>query len=661
MPIIPKRNKPEDYSERFSERFGIQENDFTRYFNELRTREKKIINDAFNPFPEEALLPIRNPFKKLILKTFNIILYGKLIHKKTQAQEDHPEQEDQAQEDPLKAQEEDYLEQIHGSQEFSEVTINSLLDFIKYLKYFKSLQDDDLVELYKLNNNDLNDKLNTIKQNEFNLDKDKTEKRTEEQLQEIEQITKHEDQIKQLEKALKQLIKIVFNLSLKKEESWYPIFQLYIPLVTSEDNNYDDELKYNSINFDLKKTPINIDLDNFDSVARLSIGIPTNKNCALLVKTCDQKPFLRLEGIIRIEKPNLAGILLHVDAPGRLSITYTYSFKKETHEELVQVKLALVESKIREYSDPVDNPMVDIFAFKLAKNICNNINQTENQIENQHFKLKIDKLINKKKFYKNLFPPIINIIKKLFNDILTLAVDYGHGGQFVIFTEELEKVQQKDIDQHLNIRYCVVQEQDIKKRIQYFLVKYVNFLFEFENINDRQHTLRYDQILSSYDQLVSSYNELGSSYNELLKSVEKYTDSIATLSTIDGSIILNSNLELIGFGGQTISKSDQENNAYFRIKIDSTYNGEEDSPHDNWDKPEEISKFYSNHFKRDAKWDLKKYGTRHQSAARLCNYATELEPFIFVVSQTGDIREFMRLEDENGRKYVGVLGPLRPL
>ncbi|MBD2386286.1 diadenylate cyclase [Cylindrospermum sp. FACHB-282] len=132
-----------------------------------------------------------------------------------------------------------------------------------------------------------------------------------------------------------------------------------------------------------------------------------------------------------------------------------------------------------------------------------------------------------------------------------------------------------------------------------------------------------------------------------------------------------SEIVTIGFGGEVKVKDDIDSKKfkYFEYKVKTDFN----TPLINQNIPNDINELLGrkklielllepNYLKsldenpNANKWESKEYGTRHRSAARLCT-VPELNAFVFVVSQTGAVREFMYLAENK----VLVLGPLTPL
>ncbi|MCO5172412.1 MAG: hypothetical protein M9894_39445 [Planctomycetes bacterium] len=118
---------------------------------------------------------------------------------------------------------------------------------------------------------------------------------------------------------------------------------------------------------------------------------------------------------------------------------------------------------------------------------------------------------------------------------------------------------------------------------------------------------------------------------DVAHAIEDQSRSIAQLSSVDGCVVVSHRLGLLGFAGE-IRVAD-ERDVPDCAELDPMAQG----------------------LRPTGPFDLRQHGTRHRSAARLCQQVPGV--FAYVVSQDGNIRAFTRLVD--GR--VGVCGPLRLL
>ncbi|MEI2580011.1 pentapeptide repeat-containing protein [Scytonema sp. PRP1] len=440
---------------------------------------------------------------------------------------------------------------------------------------------------------------------------------------------------------LQELIEAAFVVSFKKEESRYPKFKIYVPIEQNcLNNSYGCKQNSNFMisfndekNLDKNNVDKNIDIAlNLATFARIGLGIPHHS--ALLIKekpkeSESEQPILVIERIIKIENKDelfgelfnrsttLFGLLLSIEDPGRLHIVYHL-------KNGITVPLTLVEGKVRISYDPVLNPLANTLFFQIAKNLS----------AQRKFIIDSEKSDFNKKLYE-----LMKIIQRVWHRILKLAVNLGHGSQFVIIPNDFSP--ELRLSNYFNIGQFTTQKPNLGKCIIDFFEEYYTYRDSDDNLKKR--------LLINYHQLVNSI------------------DFIAYLSTIDGSIILDDNLSLIGFQGEVKTKEDFKEK-YYEVKIEPNFGDPLFQQSDDLEilykkDKSKVKEFFSKSLINDEKlqkWNLEEFGTRHRSAARLCT-ASELDPFVFVVSQTGDIREFTNLKDKNNENYVGIFGPLRPL
>lgn len=128
--------------------------------------------------------------------------------------------------------------------------------------------------------------------------------------------------------------------------------------------------------------------------------------------------------------------------------------------------------------------------------------------------------------------------------------------------------------------------------------------------------------------------DLGAIYDELVKSQDPESEgrlfdavrTVVQLSAVDGCVVLSSRMRLLGFAAEVNVNTDEHLPEAVVIKLNPPLAAEVEPV------------------------NLKRFGTRHRSAARVCS---ELGARVFVVSQDGAIRAFERLHD--GR--VSIRGP----
>ncbi|MGJ5633266.1 pentapeptide repeat-containing protein, partial [Nostoc sp. CALU 1950] len=380
-------------------------------------------------------------------------------------------------------------------------------------------------------------------------------------------LQKIEDKVQLLalsSQGLTNLVNLAFQVSLKKEEARYPRFQIYVP--TSEFDDF-QQLKL-GMRF---QKPINLSEDEF-TLHRISSGIPP-KPYGLIVR--ERESSLWADGIIRIENFNVRstylqniaskhffGLTLNIEGPGVLNVLYYPLSELVTH-------LTFRHGRVQLNYDPTLNPVANKTFFSIAEAL---IGDSKAQ------------------------PWLVEIIRGVWSYIFNLAVEFGHGGTFVILPPESSQDSKSSWDR---IKSLI----DIKH--------------ETGEPNLGQHIL----------DLYNSNDKIEFRCQQLFDMARV----VAQLSTIDGCVVLDRRLRLLGFGGETQNIATDKSELYVELNSNSS------------------------HLEPNGKWNMKQFGTRHRSAARLCASVPEIAAF--VVSQDGDIREFMPLPNE---EKVGVCGPLRP-
>ncbi|HLP91675.1 MAG TPA: pentapeptide repeat-containing protein [Nostocaceae cyanobacterium] len=459
--------------------------------------------------------------------------------------------------------------------------------------------------------------------------------------------------------SLSQLIHIAFLASMKKEESRYPEFQIYVPIIevisfwkiyffklTVESGYYSltkyasSELGYfpvinNSTDYQEKLNqsmvfrfdqPMNVDSNNISLLARIGIGIP-QKFGAFLV---EGKETPQVTGIVQINnhdelfgelldsRENLIGLFLSIENPGRINVLFNLpnGAKKQ---------LAFTGRILKINANAVQNPLVNICFFEIAANIieCESL--------------------------KKIFE-LTKIIQRVWHRVLKSVVNRNRGSQFVILLEDYD---QMEINEYLNIGQMYARSESNQSN-----QSNENFGFYIKNFFEKYYEYK---ILKRSRTTLYNETELLEIYHKLIN----YIDLVANLSTVDGNIVFDRNLNLIGFGGEVqIPDDGQTFRNCYKYEVQTSFN----APLINTNVPCDLDQLsgrqklkelvFDPYLEKDngnpKSWEWQQYGTRHRSAARLCS---KLDAFVFVVSQTGDVREFMSFPDNS----VAVLGPLSPL
>lgn len=421
----------------------------------------------------------------------------------------------------------------------------------------------------------------------------------------------------EINKSIKELINIAFKISLKKEESRFPRFQFYVPIKSN------DEKSQEPLTYIIKFAP-QIELNKISTLHRISAGIP-QRPYAIVVQGEDH--ILKADGIIRIENTHdsylkdiptdhLRGLTISIENPGSLNVLF-YPILG------VIVQLSFREGRVQVNYDASLNP----FAQKIYKSIAQKLSNNENDHSG-----------------------LTKLIGEIWNYILKLAVEFNHGGQFIIVARDENNQNNSTCVKYLDIKYCVEKEKTN-------LGKYIKCIYdELKNSQSRDKIKKLTL------------------YQELLDCARL----IAHLSTVDGAVVLDDKLDLIGFGAivrdGNINHYDTPN---ITLRFQDLYEyihgkpGNESVSPDRTPNNEQSSCDVKDE-KNTKPWKKERFGTRHNSAFKFCalchqhnlnpksESSLELKPSVFVVSQDGDIRIFRQCGKPTDPK-IGVCGPLRPL
>jgi hypothetical protein len=190
------------------------------------------------------------------------------------------------------------------------------------------------------------------------------------------------------------------------------------------------------------------------------------------------------------------------------------------------------------------------------------------------------------------------LVRGAWGYILQRAIELAHGGTFVVLPP---KVGLGEVENVLTVPFRTGGTRDIAGYLCQLL---------FPAGSDEDHIRR---------------------LQDVAHAIEDQARTIAQLSAVDGCVVVSHRLGLLGFSGE-IRVAD-ERDVPDCAELDPMAQG----------------------LRAVGSFDLRQHGTRHRSAARLCQQVPGV--FSYVVSQDGNIRAFTRLTD--GR--VGVCGPLRLL
>jgi hypothetical protein len=425
---------------------------------------------------------------------------------------------------------------------------------------------------------------------------------------------KRRKKIQSLNLSIQSLVKLAdlaFQISLKKEENRYPHFLIYLP-----------ESSFQNLNIAMRFEPA-IEL-RVSTLHRMSSGIPP-RPYALLVYESDSKLFSN--GIVRIEQSlsnrtpskRFCGLLLSIEDPGSLTLHYSLS-------NSIEIELALREGRIQVKHDFSNNPVAYEMYYSVARTLVDT---------------------NAKSYPYELLIPLIS---QVWSDILEQTVEFGHGGTFLILPPNFSLV---DVQDFLNPKHKttepdlgthILELYENNKQIQDWnqrLDDTVRAMAQISTVGDsvildRQHTTTEPDLGTHIFELYKNNERIQNWNQQLNDAVRKLDDAVRTIaqiSTVDGSVILDRQLRLLGFAGETSVNDDNPVRSCVAL-IPST----------SFPKAEGIV-------------DLYQFGMRHRAAARFC--AKVPGAIAFVVSQDRDIRSFQYI-NERDEGEVGLCDLLRP-
>lgn len=204
---------------------------------------------------------------------------------------------------------------------------------------------------------------------------------------------------------------------------------------------------------------------------------------------------------------------------------------------------------------------------------------------------------------EKLSDDVSRYIGNIWSYILSLAVDFGHGGQFIILPSNCTLDENRRLwignTEILQVKHTTT-KPDLGSQIALLTLGQGS-----------------SQGLSMAQCIHHNYQALFDSARAVVK-----------LSTIDGCLVFDRGLRLLGFKGEVLVRDDPE-----CVELDLDYGDLE----------------------QKAAFDINQFGTRHRSAARFCGKVPGA--VVFVVSQDGDIRLFAHMD----KGKVGIGGPFRPL
>lgn len=185
--------------------------------------------------------------------------------------------------------------------------------------------------------------------------------------------------------------------------------------------------------------------------------------------------------------------------------------------------------------------------------------------------------------------------------IINLVRTSGHGGSLVFLPEVIEG--QKDAPNWIDYKYTAITDESgsrFRILIQSLIRRVVELCEDGATAEDAWHVFRYSKDIE-LDQLEEAFFELARLFADLMQ--------------VDGTLVLDKRVRLIGFGGEI--RVDQN---VFMVGLAQDLEGKSTTP-----------------------WDVRGDGTRHRSVYRLCSVVPEA--IGFVISQDSQVRMIANVDD----------------
>ncbi len=383
-----------------------------------------------------------------------------------------------------------------------------------------------------------------------------------------------EEEVKQLllsDTEIESVIETAFLVSLKKEEGKFPQLRLLIPkkIFNFDRGNrlvtFKKDITFDAINL-TKLSPTTNDLNYALLLGKGESGLLID--CMLAVSDKDN---FDITNPMNNVQP-LDGLTIRIDGPGNIRFhykSYTFELKEGVIEEKSNLKEIPFVSDWYEHLYQLITPKVK---EKYLEGFPSGTNPTDMQI-NVHETL----------------PQFINLVWEY---ILATTIKLKKGGAYTILPAETNPDEYKDA---IKIKYPALDINIVDKIVDYWVA-----CLNAKNKSD-------DKVL-------------------LLKCIEAKTklfnqvNALVNLSQADGCVVLDRNLNFIGFGGFIKAIANEKSKC---LKM---------SP-GGFDKDKEVQVF-----QQEEVQVLELGGARHQSAYSLCDQVKDA--LLFTVSQDGEIKVF---------------------
>lgn len=197
-------------------------------------------------------------------------------------------------------------------------------------------------------------------------------------------------------------------------------------------------------------------------------------------------------------------------------------------------------------------------------------------------------------------------------NIVNLARERGHGGSFIIFSDDISATDQR-LEDRVTIKYPLKSPDIWKELIKEAEAKWHYFRLLFPKTKSK----KWESLENSADASIKDLQSMISwekAHKKSQEEIAEFEQFVSSLSGVDGAVVLTNRFKVLGFGAEITATSQS-------LKVVRVA-----------DTPD--AKTYSEK-------QIDSYGTRHRSALRLCSSFENL--FCIVISQDGSIRAMKRV------------------
>ena len=432
---------------------------------------------------------------------------------------------------------------------------------------------------------------------------------------------RHINKISHLEEEdIKDLISLAFYTSTIPEEGRYPKFRLFVFIYDGTGIEFrtlikfDNPIKLREVKDIHRLTPAISMTNSALRIRKTDTGL-----CCDAIVLIDDSQVLQEVGEYRQVDFDPKGLMITVDGPGEIRVTES-SFTPVTF----QLRAGVIHIK-RLYSTfrILEGWMCflsTLFAFQ-EKNIESkipSISEMNKMVRNFSASFYITSFLHNREIPVNVARDLGDVqygieylIKISWGKVLQKVIDARHGGTFLILPEIFST------DEKLKAN--VLENFDLKLKYQTNNLSLGQDIVNYFNSCEKPYLLEHEK---------PPFNSRG--WMMMKNILDFKVDALAKIANVDGCVVLDNMLNVIGFGGEILTSTEQANHSELKY---AEYN---ESPEEPKILPED---------------QIEAFGTRNRSAFRFCK--ANPGSIMFVISQDGDLRVFA-----SDSKYIYFLKDL---